>query len=614
VIETIAIKGSILHPVDALPNTEGLDTINNADAHTLDEMFRERVRRSPNKVAYRQFDNESAEWQAVSWGQIAAQVERWQVAFRESGLEKGDRVAICYRNSVEWVVFDQAALRLGLVVVPICSFDRPGNIDYILDHSGAKLVLFEQASTWDEVVASHESVSRVETVLVFHDQRKEKVNQVKLVSTWLPEEGQHFERGLAEPDDLASIVYTSGTTGRPKGVMLSHRNILSNAYSSMRSVALTPEDQLLSFLPLSHTFERSIGYYAPMVSGCSVGFSRSIDELADDFLAIKPTALISVPRIFERILNTLLTSLDSMSPFKRLLFKAAINIGWHKFHYEQGLSRWHPKLIFHLLFDRLVAKPVRDNLGGKLNFVIVGGAPLGEDVAKVFIALGLPLLQGYGLTESSPVVSVNTLERNRPDSIGLLLRGVEVKLMDDKELWVKGDNVMMGYWRNDQATKEVIVEDGGERWLKTGDCASIDAKGFIRIIGRIKDILVLANGEKVPPAILGEGKPYLTALVVLNKTILATLCKSKGWSKADQLSPKFQKYLIEKIADQMGDFPGFAKIRKVAVCDSEWTVEEELLWLAMLVSWQNYMQGMGFISCEVKLVCVWSIIIAVPRL
>jgi len=583
VTETNTVKSTTQYPRDALVNKTGLDTINNADVHTLDEMFRERVRRSPNKIAYRQFDNDKGEWDTMSWAQIAAQVERWQVAF----------IAICYRNSVEWVVFDQAALRLGLVVVPIYSSDRADNIAYILANSGAKLVLFEQASTWDEVALSDEDISDVKTVLVFNDQRKEKTNAVELVSQWLPEQGQHLERGLAEADDLASIVYTSGTTGRPKGVMLSHRNMLSNAYSGMRSVALTPDDELLSFLPLSHTLERSIGYYAPMVSGCSIAFNRSINQFADDLLTLKPTVLVSVPRIFERIYNKLLVSVESMSSFKRYLFKAAIRVGWHKFRYEQELANWHPKLLLMPLLDQLVARAVRDSLGGRLNFVIVGGAPLSEDVAKLFIALGIPLLQGYGLTESSPVVSVNTLEKNRPDSIGLPLRGVEAKLADNNELWVKGDNIMMGYWRNDQATQKTVVEEGETRWLKTGDCASIDENGFIRNVGRIKDILVLANGEKVPPTdieaaiaqdalfdqvmVLGEGKSFLAALVVLNKTALSSLYQAKGWSERDHESAAFQDYLISKIAERMEDFPGYAKIRKVSVCDSEWTEEGGLV-------------------------------------
>jgi len=590
--ETIKPKVYSQYPEDALTNSSELDIINSQDASTLDELFRERVRRSPDNVAYTQFDETEHAWVSLTWAELAVQVERWQVAFRETGLEKGDRVAICYRNSVEWVVFDQAALRLGLVVVPLYTADRADNIAYVIDDSGAKLALFADQELWRQVSTTDEDVSSLTTVLVFDEQDTEG-SLVQRVDDWLPELGQHFERGLAEPDDLASIVYTSGTTGRPKGVMLSHRNMLSNAYSGMRSVALRPSDRLLSFLPLSHTLERTIGYYAALMSGCSVAYNRSIPELADDMLQIRPTVLISVPRIFERIHNQIYTSLSKQSTFKRWLFSSAVRTGWRKFKVHQGIANWHPRLILIKMFDSMVASKVREKLGGQLRFVIVGGAPLSEDVAKTFISLGVPLLQGYGLTESSPVVTVNTLEKNRPNSIGMLLRGVSVKLGDNDELWVRGDNVMQGYWRKSQATQEVIVEEDDERWLRTGDRASIDVDGFLHIIGRIKDILVLANGEKVPPPdieaaisrdslfeqvmVVGEGKSFLSALVVLNPDRWETACSSKGWSVDTLNSPDVQDYLVEKIAQQMEDFPGYAKIRKVAICEEEWTVDSGLL-------------------------------------
>jgi len=426
------------------------------------------------------------------------------------------------------VLFDQAALRLGLVVVPIYSEDRADNIAYILQNSGAKLAMFANAKSWVSVFSSDEDVSCVETVLTFRDARKDKSIAVTLVQDWLPEEGQHFERGLAEPDDLASIVYTSGTTGRPKGVMLSHRNMLSNAYSGMRSVALTPNDELLSFLPLSHTFERTIGYYSAILSGCSVTFNRSIPKLAEDLAEIKPTVMISVPRIFERIHNQVVASLAEMSAFKQFLFKSAIDTGWYHFRYEQGLISWHPKLMFAGLLKNLVAKTVLDKLGGRLRFVIVGGAAMNSEVAKVFVALGLPILQGYGLTESSPVVSVNTLTQNRLDSIGLPLRGVEVKLMDNNELWVKGDNIMQGYWGREQATQEIIDDTNDGRWLKTNEA-----------------VIAAFNG--------------------------------KGGRDGELSKSELEEFLIEQISLQMTDFPGYAKVRKVHICDSEWTVEEGLL-------------------------------------
>ncbi|WP_229794263.1 AMP-dependent synthetase/ligase [Arenicella chitinivorans] len=589
-MSVISPKIYLQHPDDALTQHEGLDIINCHDAATLDQLFRERVRRSPNKVAYEQFSPTEARWVPHTWSQIATQVERWQVAFRDAGLSKGDRVGICYRNSIEWVIFDQAALRLGLVVVPLYTADRADNVAYVIGNAGARLVLFETQQVWDSVAATDEDVSCVETVLVMDG---EATGKAHLVGDWLPEHGSHLERGMAEPDDLASIVYTSGTTGRPKGVMLSHRNMLSNAYSGMRSVALTPHDHLLSFLPLSHTLERTVGYYAALMSAAKVSFNRSIPELADDLQVCQPTVLISVPRIFERVHNKIYSGLADRSRFAQWLFDTAIEVGWRRFEHQQGLRGWHPSLLLHALTDRLVARKVRAQLGGKLRYVIVGGAPLSTSVAKTFISLGVTLLQGYGLTESSPVVSVNTLERNRPDSIGMLLRGVAAKLMEGNELWVRGENVMMGYWSNPEATRQVIVNDGDERWLRTGDCASIDVDGFVRITGRIKDILVLANGEKVPPSdiesaikrdplfeqvlVLGEGKSFLTALVCLSADLSVALCDDRGWDSNNWQTPEQQEYLVQKIAAQMEDFPGYAKVRKVAVSDSEWTVDNGLL-------------------------------------
>jgi len=276
-----------------------------------------------------------------------------------------------------------------------------------------------------------------------------------------------------------------------------------------------------------------------MMSGSSITYNRSIKQLSEDLKHVKPTVMISVPRIFERIHNKIYEGLAEQSDLKQWVFR------------------------------------------------------LTHDVAKTFISLGLPLLQGYGLTESSPIVSVNTLSQNRPDSIGLLLRGVEVKIMENDELWIKGSNVMQGYWQNEEATAKSIVIETDGRWLRSGDCATIDAKGFIRIIGRIKDILVLANGEKVPPPdieaavarnplfeqvmVVGEGKSFLSVLVVCNARLLAKVCEQHGWPVSDLTAEQLQEYLVARIAEQMDDFPGYAKIRKVHVCQEPWTVEAGLL-------------------------------------
>ena len=587
-VELLSQRVAKIYTEDALAERPDLDPILSPDARTLDELFRERVRRSPDKLAYSQYDDLKRQWFGISWAEVATAVERWQIAFKGQGLVKGDRVAICYRNSIEWVVFDQAALRLGLVVVPLYTADRADNIAYVIGDSRAKLVFFQNQQSWAAVKASAVDTSCVELALLF-DPPVESDPGVIALDEWLPEHGQHLDRGVADPNDLASIIYTSGTTGRPKGVMLSHQNMLSNACNSMRSVPLKPDDLLLSFLPLSHTLERTIGYYAPMLCGATVTFSRSIADLPEDLLSVRPTVLVSVPRIFERIHNSIHQALLSAGPVKRTLYQMAVSTGWHRFQYLQSAKPWRPKLLLAPLLERLVARPIRQKLGGDLEFAVVGGAPLSMEVARTFISLGIPLLQGYGLTESSPVISVNTIARNRPQTIGLPLRGVEVKLMENDELWVRGDNVMLGYWGRPDATKDIM---SGE-WLKTGDRATIDDDGFIRIIGRIKDVLVLANGEKVPPGnietaiqrdplfdqvmLVGEGKPYLSLIVVPERSAWDSLCAQYGWDSQQANTPAIHEFLLTRIDAQMLEFPGYARIRSLVVSLQAWSIESGLL-------------------------------------
>lgn len=584
-----------IYPPDGITGRADVDIIDPSDAQTLDGMFRERVRRSANKVAYTEYDEKFDDWLDYSWADIATQVERWQVALQSAGLEKGDRVAIRLKNSINWVICDQAALRLGLAVVPLYCADRADNVNYVLNNSGSKLLFLDSEDEWEEIRDADgegtTQLSHIENVIVCQKPLIEEVDEkVKYLHTWLPEVGEHLERGMADPDDLASIVYTSGTTGKPKGVMLSHKNMLQNAYAGMRSVQLLPTDRVLSFLPISHTFERTIGYYSSMMSGVHTYYNRGIPELADDLMIAKPTVMIAVPRIFERVNNKIFQGISESSAIKKKLFFAAMDAGWHRFEYEQGRASWHPKLLLQPILDAVVGKKVRDKLGGDLRFAVVGGAALSPSVAKTFISLGVLLLQGYGLTESSPVISVNTLESNNPNSIGLPLRGVDVSISEDQELMVRGDNVMQGYWENADATKKTLTADG---WLHTGDQAAIDEQGFLKIIGRLKDILVLANGEKLPPAdmegaiskdnlfeqvmVVGEGKPFLSALLVLNPDEWRRLQEEYGFTSADLSSGRLQTLLVERVAKCIEEFPGYAKIHKVVAFEDEWTVDDGLI-------------------------------------
>jgi long-chain acyl-CoA synthetase len=329
-----------------------------------------------------------------------------------------------------------------------------------------------------------------------------------------------------------------------------------------------------------------------MLAGASVAFARSIPQLGEDLQQIRPTGMFAVPRVFERVYRRILDQVQGRPAPVRWMFWLAVRAGWLSFEREQGRRGWHPLLVLWPFLRRTVATPVLAKLGGRLRITVSGGAPLPREVAHLFIGLGLPLLQGYGLTETSPVVSVNRLEDNDPDSVGLPLRGLEVRIGQDDELLIRGPSVMLGFWNNHAATAQMIDADG---WLHSGDQARI-AKGHIYITGRIKDILVLSNGEKVPPAdmemaigldplfeqvlVVGEGRSFLSALVVLAADLWPGLALEYGLDPERDQSlddARLHKDLLRRIRDALRDFPGYAKIRRIALSLEPWSVDNGLL-------------------------------------
>lgn len=566
-------------------------------AQTLDGLFSERVTRSPQKIAYRDYDSITEQWRDYSWADMGRFVARWQAALAKEDLSPGDRVAIMCRNCPQWVAFEQAALGLGLVVVPLYTEDRAENAAYCIENAGVKLLVVEKAAQWEAflpILPQLSSVLRIVILLTADNTEKSKYNpRVVVLEQWLPEQGEQLLHINTSPNTLATIIYTSGTTGRPKGVMLSHDNILSNTFASTQVVDILPNDLFLSFLPLSHTFERTSGYYVPMMCGATVAYARSIQQLQEDLLIICPTVLVSVPRIYERVYAGLRTKLAEGSALARKLFYLAVSVGYSRFELQQGRDTWHFSHLFWPLLEKLVARKLMDKLGGRLRVAMSGGAALSPEISRIFIGLGLPILQGYGMTESSPVVCVNRLDDNLPASIGRTIPGVEVKLGEHNALLIRGPNVMIGYWNNPEATRAVISEDG---WLNSGDIAQIDEQGRVTITGRLKDIIVTSTGEKVPPAdmetailrdsifeqvmVVGEGHPYLSALVVLSQQGLQTIAELCCLSPDPQQlanQDAVEKILLERITQQIHEFPGYAKIFKVALIPESWSVANEML-------------------------------------
>ncbi len=592
------------------------------EGDTIFTLFEKRVKESCSKGAYRQYYARKGEWMGYTWRQMELKVSKYRDSFISDGFRRGDKVAIMVSNSVEWVAFDLAAHSLGLVTVPLYATDNPANVAYIIDDANVQFLFVEDDEQWREIAlesavllmglkrvivrfgepfdGSQESTrwSLNEWIQVgahdLHSQLRASLADLK------DAEAVGGTEGKISSDDLASIVYTSGTTGCPKGVMLSHRNMLTNASmlckhkTRMHDNMFSEKDTFLSFLPLSHMFERIVGYLVPMMVGAHVTYSRSVTLLGEDLMWIKPTVLVSVPRIYEKVYGKIMDGLQEKSPIARALFRLAIKVGWKRFEHAQGRQSWGPSLLLWPLLNKLVAGKVMARLGGNIKIAACGGAAISSEIAKTFIGLGLPLLQGYGLTESSVVISCNLIEGNKPESVGKLLPGVEVFLGEHDELLTKSDCVMMGYYNNPEATKEAIA--GG--WLRTGDKARIDDDWNIHITGRIKEIIVMSNGENVPPAdvemaitldttfaqamIIGEARPYLTAMVVVEPEKLSALKK--------QFNGTLEAELKKRLDNQLSSFPGHVFVKNLTITEKPWTVENGLLTPTMKMKRRKIME------------------------
>jgi len=569
------------------------DYISTNSCSSLSELFLERVQRSSDQLAYQYYSKANACWEKITWQQLFEQLCQWRAALIHEQLTPEDRVAIMLPNSVFWVIFEQAALSLGLIVVPLYSNDRPENIAYILKDTDSKILICPGNTYYEHLAPTLIDVTSLRRIITIDNcQIQEPETLLACITDWLPAMDEvPCDTFTPINSETATIVYTSGTTGPPKGVMLSHENILSNSYAGLLAMDIYPSDSFLSFLPLSHMLERTAGYYLPIMAGASVTFARSIPDLAEDLVTIQPTVMVAVPRIFEKMYASITTKVNSASPAKKQLFEKAIETGWQQFLYSQKRATWKPSLLLQPILDRLVGVKVRDKLGGRLRIIIAGGAALSADISKFFIGLGLPIYQGYGLTETSPVVSVNRTEDNQPESVGKPLADILVKIGDHDELLVKGPCNMQGYWNNKAATTDIIDEGG---WLHTGDKARL-VDGRIFITGRLKEIIALSNGEKVSPTdmemaisldpmfentmVIGEGRPYLTLVCVLNQFYweeFAEQLKVPATEESLRL-PEVKQVVKERVDKLLSGFPGFVFIKEITLNLSPWTVEEGLL-------------------------------------
>ena len=583
------------------PKEAGLERIRDLDVlSTIPEMLALQVEKRPDAVGWKSWDPVKKSWRDWTFRQGYDEVQRWRHAFAGLGLTRGTRVAMLLPNCIEAVLFDQAALANALTPVPLHAIDTPKSSAYILNDSGAEVLVTNKKLKWRLVSEAAELPNLKLVVITDDDFADDPDADIPMLSleTWLAKTPDAPLPPGPRSTDLAALVYTSGTTGNPKGVMLTHRNVLSNLRGVLQSLQPYVDETLLSFLPLSHTFERTASYYLAVGTGLTLAFNRSIATLADDLKSIRPTILMSVPRVYDMIYGKLRDGLAKKPAYVRYLFNWAVEVGWRRFCRENGLPiepsgrAWLDPLVAGFL-DKKIGKQLRSVFGDRIHLYISGGAALNPAVAKVFLGLGVPIFQGYGMTETSPIIAVNKVGQNHPSTVGPKLDNIEVKLGDGGELLVRGPSVMQGYWHREEATRAILSDDG---WLSTGDVAEIYQDGCIRITGRIKEIIVTSTGEKVPPADLeaavetdplfaqtlavGDDRICIALVAVVNPDEWQRLCAEL---KLDPEDPKSldsreaQQAALKRIKKAAADFPNYGVPRLVKLVREPWTIENGML-------------------------------------
>lgn len=574
------------------------------DFKTLPQMLEHTLATKPDKEGYRYYDYEQEKWTSVTWREFGERVMRWRKAFAAMNLKRGDRVAMLLINSLDALTFDQAALANALVPVPLHAIDTPESAAYIMSDSGCRFLVTTTKARWNAIFHSDTPVPTLEQVVFTTEEEEEgqsNAAQYCGVKKWL-DRGNNISvddlpQGPGE-EDLAAIVYTSGTTGRPKGVMLTHRAVLSNVQDIAKEMPLDDEDLFLSYLPLSHTFERTATYYNCVAHGATLVFSRGPMQLAEDFKDIHPTVMCSVPRILEQFYAKIQSKYAIAGHSAQVMTERVVVAGWRDFCRANDLpleADGLPEMdaiIKSLYFDQ-VAQPVRELFGPRFKYIVSGGAALNGMVAKFFCALGLNIRQAYGLTEYSPVISMNGMTGNHPATVGMPLARCQVRAGDNEELQVYGPSMMKGYWNLPKETAETFTEDG---WLRTGDQVDLSDGGRVKIKGRIKEIIVTSTGEKICPVdvefaiqedhlfeqvmVVGEGRPYITALVVVNDMLFRLLCEEVGItpdSPALNRCRDLRAKIVKRVRQAAKHFPQYGVPRNVYILRKHWTAEDGLL-------------------------------------
>lgn len=540
-------------------------------------------------------------WHGISYETFWTKVKHVSAGLAYYGVKRNDKVAILSENNPYWPVADLAIMSLGAVSVPIHSTLPSDQISYILQNSEATFMFVQDELNLSKIPEA----DRLPTAIIFPSEnfipseQYVSLQHVASLGSNHPYENWEAEwRGLTR-EDLATIIPTSGTTGKPKGAMLTHGNILSNVEGIQFWVLeAKPSDILLSHLPLSHVFERMAGQFMPLSVGSTIAYAEGIDKVQENLLEVRPTVLVSVPLLFEKVYATAQGMVESGTPIRKKIFKWAIDIGLKKYDYylnqsfdEMMKNGFLPKEIKRSwkVANKLVYNKVKKKLGGRIRGLISGGGALNPEIGRFFWAVDIPALEGYGLTETSPVVCSNPMIRSKVGTVGKPLPNLEIKIADDGEVMVKGPNVMKGYYRDEEATAEAF-RDG---WFLTGDIGSIDEDGYLKIVDRKKRIIVLTTGKNVAPqpienamtqsiyinnaVLIGQDKKYVIALITPSIENLLPWAKSKGLpTEINQLlkEPALQKLLTKEAAKFTSKFARHEQPKKIVIIGKEWNVND----------------------------------------
>jgi long-chain acyl-CoA synthetase len=565
---------------------------------TLTALFFDAMDRDRNRAVVVRAKRSGA-WIEISGRDLLDQVQDFSLGLRTLGLEPGDRVALVSENRPEWAITDYACLAARCADVPIYPTLPAVQIEYMLRDSGAVAVCVSTKAQLAKIQQVREGLPALRWVIAF-DPGLEGDGVLSLAQ--VQAEGRAArdrhprwrELALAvTPDDLATIIYTSGTTGDPKGVMLTHGNIASNVVASLERLSIRPDDESLSFLPLSHIFERTAGHYVMLHAGVLINYARSVESVSNDILERHPTVVTSVPRLFEKIYSRVVDAVASGSPTRRRLFNWARDVGnqWSDIRLS---GRPMPPLLAlqHAIADRLVFARLRERVGGRVRYFVSGGAPLNPEVARFFHAAGLAILEGYGLTETSPVISVNGEGAGnlRIGAVGRPLRNVEVRIAEDGEILTRGPHVMRGYYNKPEATAEAINPEG---WFHTGDIGRMDEAGFLYITDRKKDLIVTAGGKNIAPqpiegrlksnpfianaVMLGDRRKFPIVLLVPEFERLRSWMATEGLADGEDADlvrrPEVQTKLEAEARKHLRDLAQFEVPKKFVLLPADFTID-----------------------------------------